>query len=44
MTLRIRPIAPRPVRTVAEMQKRRKAEKQAALHARLAKEIQEKRS
>lgn len=42
MTLRITPIAPRPVRTVSAIQKRREAEKQAALHERLKREVKEK--
>lgn len=39
MTLRIRPIAPPPVRTVNEYRKRREAERRAALHAKLLAEV-----
>ena len=42
MTIRIRPIAPRPVRTVNEYRKRKTAEKRAALHEKLMREVQEK--
>jgi hypothetical protein len=38
----IRPIPPRPVRTVNDYRKRLAAEKRAALHARLAREIEQK--
>ena len=43
MTLRITPIAPRPVRTERDYRRRREAEKQAALHERLKREVKEKR-
>ena len=42
MTLRITPIAPRPVRTVNDYRRRREAEKQAALHEKLMREVTEK--
>jgi len=42
MKPRFEPVTPRPVRTVSAIEKRRKAEKTAALHARLAREVQEK--
>ena len=42
MTLRITPIAPRPVRTVNDYRRRREAEKQAALHEKLMREVKEK--
>ena len=42
MTLRIRPIAPPPVRTVNEYRKRLQAERRAALHAKLMREVKEK--
>ena len=44
MTLRITPIAPRPVRTVNDYRRRREAEKQAALHERLKREVKEART
>ena len=44
MTLRIRPIAPRPVRTVNDYRRRREAEKQAALHEKLMREVKEARN
>ena len=42
MTLRILPIAPPPVRTVNEYRKRKAAERRAALHAKLMREVQER--
>ena len=42
MTLRITPIAPRPVRTERDYRRRREAEKQAALHEKLMREVKEK--
>jgi len=42
MKPRFEPVTPRPVRTVSAIEKRRKAEKTAALHARLAREIEQK--
>ena len=43
MTLRITPIPDKPVRTVSAIQKRREAEKQAALHEKLMREVKERR-
>ena len=42
--MKITPIAPRPVRTVSAIQKRREAEKQAALHEKLMREVKEARN
>lgn len=42
MKPRFEPITPRPVRTVNDYRRRREAEKRAALHARLAREIEQK--
>ena len=42
MKPRFEPVTPRPVRTVNDYRKRLAAEKRAALHARLAREVQEK--
>ena len=41
--MKITPIAPRPVRTVNDYRRRREAEKQAALHEKLMREVKEKR-